>query len=149
MGRAMPWNFVALPWFSGHTCWAAPPPRCQYVVRGSVPTPQEESQLELHSRPRSGPPLLPAAPDQEVQRKRMLIALGVLLVALVAVVLKDWDFWFPPSDEVQDAARPRLSLLLQRKERWSAPPIVFNYRLRRRRALPYQCLRIILCWHDK
>ncbi len=103
----MPWNFVALPWFSGHTCWAAPPPRCQYVVRGSVPTPQEESQLELHSRPRSGPPLLPAAPDQEVQRKRMLIALGVLLVALVAVVLKDWDFWFPPSDEVQDVASPR------------------------------------------
>jgi TonB family protein len=37
----------------------------------------------------------------------MLIALGVLLVALVAVVLKDWDFWFPPADEVQDAAAPR------------------------------------------
>lgn len=29
----------------------------------------------------------------------MLVALGVLLVALVAVVLKDWDFWFPASDE--------------------------------------------------
>jgi TonB family protein len=37
----------------------------------------------------------------------MLIALGVLLVALVAVVLKDWDFWFPPADEVQEAAAPR------------------------------------------
>jgi TonB family protein len=37
----------------------------------------------------------------------MLIALGVLLVALVAVVLKDWDFWFPPSEEVPDAAAPR------------------------------------------
>jgi TonB family protein len=37
----------------------------------------------------------------------MLIALGVLLVALVAVVLKDWDFWFPPSEEVQDASAPR------------------------------------------
>ena len=24
----------------------------------------------------------------------MLIALGILLLALVAVVLKDWDFWF-------------------------------------------------------
>jgi TonB family protein len=34
----------------------------------------------------------------------MLIALGILLVALVAVVLKDWDFWFPPSGEVQEAA---------------------------------------------
>jgi TonB family protein len=72
-----------------------------------VTTPQDESQLELHSRPRSGPPLLPAEPDPEVQRKRMLIALGVLLVALVAVVLKDWDFWFPQADEVQEAATPR------------------------------------------
>ena len=37
----------------------------------------------------------------------MLIALGILLVALVAVVLKDWDFWFPPVEEVQEAAAPR------------------------------------------
>src|SRR5208282_3266649 len=49
-------------------------------------------------------PLPPASEDVEVQRKRMLIALGVLLVALVAVVLKDWDFWFPPTGEVQEAA---------------------------------------------
>jgi protein TonB len=34
----------------------------------------------------------------------MLIALGILLVALVGVVLKDWDFWFPPGSEVQEAA---------------------------------------------
>lgn len=40
------------------------------------------------------------------QRKRMLIALGVLLVALMAVVLKDSDFWFPPKAEVQDMAAP-------------------------------------------
>jgi protein TonB len=31
----------------------------------------------------------------------MLIALGVLLVALVAVVIKDWDFWFPASSEAE------------------------------------------------
>lgn len=37
----------------------------------------------------------------------MLIALGILLVALVAVVLKDWDFWFPPAEEVQESATPR------------------------------------------
>jgi len=36
----------------------------------------------------------------------MLIALGVLLVALMAVVLKDWDFWFPPQAEVQDTGAP-------------------------------------------
>jgi len=29
----------------------------------------------------------------------MLIALGVLLIALIAVVVKDWDFWFPANDD--------------------------------------------------
>src|ERR1700716_443176 len=33
----------------------------------------------------------------------MLIALGILLMALAAVVLRDWDFWFPPSAEEQEA----------------------------------------------
>jgi len=37
----------------------------------------------------------------------MLIALAILLAALVAVVLKDWDFWFPPSAEVQEAIAHR------------------------------------------
>jgi protein TonB len=36
----------------------------------------------------------------------MLIALSVLLVALAAVVVKDWDFWFPPKPEVQDMGAP-------------------------------------------
>jgi TonB family protein len=72
-----------------------------------VPTPQDEIQRDSYPERLSRPPLLPAAPDPEVQRKRMLIALGILLVALVAVVLKDWDFWFPPTEEVQEAAAPR------------------------------------------
>jgi TonB family protein len=37
----------------------------------------------------------------------MLIALGILLVALVAVVLKDWDFWFPPAEDAQETPAPR------------------------------------------
>ena len=41
--------------------------------------------------------------EVDTQRKRMLIALGILLVALVAVVLKDWDFWFPPDADTQEA----------------------------------------------
>jgi TonB family protein len=72
-----------------------------------VPTLENNTQQELYPEQGAQPPLLPAAPDPEVQRKRMLIALGVLLVALVAVVLKDWDFWFPPSEEAQDVGAPR------------------------------------------
>jgi len=34
---------------------------------------------------------------QQQQRRRMLIALGVLLVALIAVLIKDRQYWFPPS----------------------------------------------------
>jgi len=65
---------------------------------------QEEVHPENHLERSAQLPLPPVSDDVEVQRKRMLIALGVLLVALVAVVLKDWDFWFPPTGEVQEAA---------------------------------------------
>ncbi|MGB8013738.1 MAG: energy transducer TonB [Terriglobales bacterium] len=64
---------------------------------------QNESHPENHLERSTQLPLQPA-PDSQEQRKRMLIALGILLVALAAVVLKDWDFWFPPSGEVQEAA---------------------------------------------
>jgi TonB family protein len=37
----------------------------------------------------------------------MLIALAFLLVALVAVVVKDWDFWFPPNEEAADSTSGR------------------------------------------
>jgi len=64
---------------------------------------QDETHTESHLE-RSAPlPMRGAPPHPEVQRKRMLIALGILLAALAAVVLKDWDFWFPPSAEVQEA----------------------------------------------
>ncbi len=64
---------------------------------------QDETHTESHLE-RSAPLPLPGAPPHpEVQRKRMLIALGILLAALAAVVLKDWDFWFPPNPEVQEA----------------------------------------------
>jgi periplasmic protein TonB len=63
---------------------------------------QTEDRIE-----RSTPHLVERMPpDAQVQRKRMLVALGILLLALVAVVLKDWDFWFPtPSESNEVAAR--------------------------------------------
>jgi TonB family protein len=65
---------------------------------------QDETQPENHLERSTQLPLQPASQDAEVQRKRMLIALGILLVALAAVVLRDWDFWFPAGGEVQEAA---------------------------------------------
>src|ERR1039457_4088093 len=56
---------------------------------------QDETQPENHLERSTALPLQPRLPDAEVQRKRMLIALGILLVELVAVVLKDWDLWYP------------------------------------------------------
>ena len=64
---------------------------------------QDETQPEHHLERSSPLPLQHSPQLAEVQRKRMLIALGILLVALVAVVLKDWDFWFPPNGEVEEA----------------------------------------------
>jgi len=65
---------------------------------------QDELQTENHLERSTPLPLQPTSQNAEVQRKRMLIALGILLVALAAVLVKDWDFWFPPGAEVQEAA---------------------------------------------
>ena len=68
---------------------------------------QDETQPENHLErsPRLPLPISSQdAQEAELQRKRMLIALGILLAALVAVVLKDWDFWFPTPGEVQETA---------------------------------------------
>jgi len=61
---------------------------------------------EIEFRPTTvpGPVIVPMPEGASAQqRRRMLIALGVLLLALFAIVIKDWDFWFPPRPEAQDA----------------------------------------------
>jgi TonB family protein len=68
---------------------------------------QSHKQLERSAPSR----LLTTSVDAEAQRKRMLMALGILLLALVAVIVKDWDFWFPARVETQeDAARKAKAL---------------------------------------
>lgn len=68
-----------------------------------MPIFQNETQTEHHLERSTPLAVAPDSPDAEVQRKRMLIALSILLLALAAVVLKDWDFWFPPGGEVEEA----------------------------------------------
>ncbi len=48
---------------------------------------------------------LPEAAFEQQQRRRMLIALAVLLLALISVLIKDRQFWFPasPGDESETA----------------------------------------------
>lgn len=66
----------------------------------------ERSLLERASLER-GPQEGAATQDQEAQRKRMLIALAILLMALAAVIVKDWDFWFPTKGESPEAVALR------------------------------------------
>src|SRR5207237_8229081 len=84
-----------------------PSPACDNLTGGFVPKSEDQIQRQSYSELLPQAPRLPAVPDPDVQRKRMLIALAVLLVALVAVVLKDWDFWFPSTDDAQELAAPR------------------------------------------
>jgi len=63
---------------------------------------QDEIPTDTHLERLAQPALLPPPFGMQGQRTRMLVALGVLLTALMAVVLKDWDFWFPPKAEVQE-----------------------------------------------
>lgn len=49
-----------------------------------------------------------AALEQQ-QRRRMLIALAVLLVALISVIIKDHTFWFPPSPGAESEGTDQIS----------------------------------------
>ncbi len=61
--------------------------------------------------------------DVEAQRKRMLIALAILLVALGAVIVKDWDFWFPTKAESAEAMALRKAKAVAEAANAPAPAI--------------------------
>jgi TonB family protein len=82
---------------------------------------QPEHHLERANLGRPNQPFLLPSPDEEVQRKRMLIALGILLLALVAVIVRDWDFWFPARGERAETVAGRRSRNVAPEKPVSAP----------------------------
>lgn len=82
---------------------------------------RDETQLDRQPDQSRPVKLQPTLQDPEAQRKRMLIALGILLVALGAVLVKDWDFWFPPGNEVQETAIPSKNKPADRSPTAAAP----------------------------
>ncbi len=68
---------------------------------------------------------LDAAPDPK-QRRQMLIALGLLLLALILVIVKDRDFWFPAARTVESEPvdQPSPDLTEQAKTQTPATPPV-------------------------
>jgi len=57
--------------------------------------------LEQNGTTEIGSQLPERAAFEQQQRRRMLIALGVLLLALISVLIKDRQFWFPPSPSAE------------------------------------------------
>ena len=57
-----------------------------------MPMASKESNLEIRSAATT-------AGVEQKQRRRMLTALAVLLTALIVVIIRDRQFWFPPSPE--------------------------------------------------
>jgi periplasmic protein TonB len=102
-----------------------------------VPMFHDETPPENHLERSSPLPLQPAppeTPDTAVQRKRMLIALGILLIALAAVVLKDWDFWFPPSAEEQEATIRSKSMSMSKTTTGAAAGVPATTAVRERKS---------------
>jgi TonB family protein len=64
-----------------------------------MPVLQEKNAVELDAASVE-------AVSEERQKRRMLIALAMLLVALTVVLVKDWEFWFPPQIAESEPSEP-------------------------------------------
>jgi TonB family protein len=72
-----------------------------------MPTWDEERQTEPEVHRGllvRGPHGSASIPSGEGQHRRMMAALGILAVALILVVAKDWQFWFPSSPSAPPVA---------------------------------------------
>jgi len=97
---------------------------------------QSEHHLERANLGRVSQPVLLSPPNPEAQRKRMLIALGILLLALVAVIVRDWDFWFPSRGEAADTVARNRSKTVRQPESPSAPATAPHERKTAKAAAP-------------
>lgn len=88
---------------------------------------QPEHHLERANLGRASQPVLLSPPNPEVQRKRMLIALGILLLALSAVIVRDLDFWFPSRGETAESAARRRARTVTPPVTPSAPATAANH----------------------
>ena len=77
---------------------------------------------------------LEAAPEPK-QRRQMLIALALLLAALILVLYKDWQFWFPPAPVSEsEAANGPETAVQPESEANPVPPAVGSSKPRHRPA---------------
>jgi periplasmic protein TonB len=72
----------------------------------------EESALTVPEKP---------APREHNQRRMMLVALSLLLVALTMVIYRDRDFWFPDTDDADDLEPVPATVTIETKP---TPPAV-------------------------
>ena len=90
------------PVFRGILVSRVPQPGILLPLSVSVHTVRREIEPEPSLGPRR--PILLPSKDPERKKKRLLLALAVLLVALIAVFLKNWDFWFPTANQMESAS---------------------------------------------
>ena len=69
--------------------------------------------LEQNRQPETNQSPFDASSDLK-QRRQMLIALALLLAALIVVLYKDWQFWFPSTSTEHRVASTRPKLILRR-----------------------------------
>jgi len=83
---------------------------------------EDQTALPPSQLQRIPPPRSPQGDKK--QRNIMLLALALLVVALALVIVKNWDFWFPPSSSPITADAPQTTTPQSTQNQ--APPLSAN-----------------------